>query len=90
MYISLEKELGLYFIATLLCKLSCLTTTPLFLCSITSLINNHLNLLFGTQGRPRRQSLFFPTNKRGLATGDTSQDTALFQSLLLSLDTPQS
>lgn len=58
MYISLEKELGLYFIAILLCKLSCLTTSPLFLCSITSLINNHLNLLFGTQGRPRRQSLF--------------------------------
>ena len=58
-YISLEKELGLSFIAVLLCKLSCLTAS-LFLCSITSLISNCLNLVFGTQERPRRLKPFFP------------------------------
>ena len=61
--ISLEEEVGLYFIAELLFNPSCLTAFPLFQHSLTSLISNCLSVLLGTQGRPRRLNLF---NKQGM------------------------
>ena len=53
------------FITELLFKLSCLTAFPLFLPFITSLINNSLNLLFGSQGTPRRWKPLLQKNKWG-------------------------
>ena len=45
--------------AELLFKLPCLTSFPLFLHSLTSLFSSCLNLLFGTQQKPRRLKPFF-------------------------------
>ena len=58
MYISLEEELGLCLL-----NYCFLTAFALFLHSLTSLISNCLNLLFGSQGRPRRLKPF-STNKK--------------------------
>ena len=53
--ISLEQELGLYFV----------TAPPLFLHSLNSLISNCLSLLFGTQGRSRKLKSLSTNKKQG-------------------------
>ena len=63
----------------------CLTALPLNLHSLSSVISNCLNLLFGTQGRPRRLKPFSTSKKRGdhrgaFVPGRASQDPAQFQS----------
>ena len=58
-YISLEEEL----VPVLLLTYCFLTAFPLFLRSLTSLINNCLSLLFGIQGRPRRPKPFSTKKK---------------------------
>lgn len=47
------------FIAELLSLLSWSNCHPLFLHSLSFLLSNSLSLLFGPQGRPRRQSLLY-------------------------------
>ena len=53
---------------------SCLTTFPLFLHSLTSLISKCLSLLFGTQEGSRRLKPFSTDKKRGTQRGFSTRE----------------
>ena len=51
-----------------------LTDFPLFLHSLTSVINNCRSLLFGAKGRPRRLKPFSTNRKQGTHRGFCTQE----------------